>query len=508
MMDPPVKTRNLVILCADQLRGDCLAAAGLNPDIRTPHLDALAARGVYFTRHFATFPKCVPSRVSLVTGRYCHTDGYRTIFQHLPEGTPDLLSTCKAHGYQSALFGKNHCWENLLEASHSPPQLPPGKRGLAVDHHSWTSAFRDIFDRYRAAVVPQPPEDEDPSALRRFGYDAEQLRHGLDYRGRRRDWMDEAYTEQAVRFLREVRDPTRPFFLQLNIERPHTPYAVEEPYFSMYDRGRMTVYPGELPQPAPRAYRRQREVRTANASGDVPEAVRREVQATYYGMVSKVDALMGRVLAAVDELRLWDDTLVLLWSDHGDFAGQYGLVEKWDTCFCDALMHVPCVLAGAGLPGGRRVEALSDHTDLAPTCLELMRLPPLPGMHGSSLLPVVEGRRPGRRAVFADGGHERALRERMARTVARPGEDRKQATYRSDPDTMARAKMVRTATHKLVYRETGDHELYDLTRDRWELENLYGRPGTETVTAELMRELLDWTLLTDPDRPEQADVGA
>lgn len=139
------------------MRGDSLGASGLNPDIRTPHMDALAARGVNFTRHFATFPKCVPSRVSLVTGRYCHTDGYRNIFQHLPEGTPDQLSTLKSRGYPSALFGKNHCWENLLEASHTPPQLKPGQRGLSVDHHLWTRAFRDLYDQAKATTRPRPP---------------------------------------------------------------------------------------------------------------------------------------------------------------------------------------------------------------------------------------------------------------------------------------------------------------------------------------------------------------
>lgn len=486
------------------MRGDCLGANRLNPDIRTPHMDALAARGVNFTRHFATFPKCVPSRGSLVTGRYCHTDGYRTIFQHLPEGTPDLLSTLKSRGYQSALFGKNHCWENLLEASHTPPQLKPGQRGMAVDHHSWTRAFRDLYDQAKAA----PPDDDtnpDPNALSRFGYTPEHLLHGFDYRGRRRAWSDEVYADQAVRYLREVRDKSRPFFLQVNLEKPHTKYEVEEPYFSMYDRAAIRALPYGLPERAPAACLRQREVRTGM---EIPEPVLREIQATYYGMVSKVDVLMGRMMDAIDAEGLWEDTVVLLWSDHGDYAGQYGLVEKWDTSYGDALTHVPCVMAGGGLPAGRRVEALSDHTDLAPTLLELLGMPPLTGMHGRSLLPVVRGESVGRRAVFSDGGHEREMRERMARTAEVPDENRKQTTYRRYPDTMARARMVRTASHKLVVRETGDHELYDLTRDRWEMHNLHGQPGTETVTAELMMELVQWGLATDTDRPAQDQVGA
>ncbi len=90
---------NLLILCTDEFRGDCLGANGLNPDIRTPNMDALAARAVNCSRHFTTFPKCVPARASLVTGRYCHTDGYRTIRRHVPASQPDLLSSLLREEY-------------------------------------------------------------------------------------------------------------------------------------------------------------------------------------------------------------------------------------------------------------------------------------------------------------------------------------------------------------------------------------------------------------------------
>ena len=73
---------------------------------------------------------------------YCHTDGYRNIYQHLPCDQPDLLRTLLDRGYQAVLFGKNHCWENIFEASHTPPTLAQGQRGLRIDHHSWTRSFR------------------------------------------------------------------------------------------------------------------------------------------------------------------------------------------------------------------------------------------------------------------------------------------------------------------------------------------------------------------------------
>ncbi len=493
--------RNLIILCTDEMRGDCLGANGLNADVRTPEMDRFADRAVNFTRHFTSFPKCVPARVSLMTGRYCHTDGYRTITQHMPFGTPDVLATLRAQGHQAALFGKNHCWENLLEASHEPPRLKPGQRGLAVDHHSWTPRFAEIYHRFR----DQPREDRpDPN-----GATPLELEAGFTYRGCRREASDEAYTEQAIEYLTRVRNKDRPFFLQVNLEKPHPPYEVEEPYFSMYRRDAIAPFPYGLPRNAPLPLVRQREVRTGV---DAPEAAFRELQAVYYGMVSKVDHLMGRLLSCIESQGLLEDSIVMVWSDHGDFAGQYGLPEKWDTTFADCLTHVPFVLHAPGLPRGRRVESLTDHTDVAPTVLELLGMSPLPGTHGRSLLPVIAGE-PGRDAVFSEGGHEDEMLRRFNKPQRDPNRrDGKQDVYRLDPDTMARAKMIRTDRYKLVVRLRGGNELYDLTEDRWEMNNLWGPDGPPAsllpVVHRLQTRLIEWCLETDPDRPRQEVVGA
>jgi len=254
---------------------------------------------------------------------------------------------------------------------------------------------------------------------------------------------------------------------------------------------------------------------------DVPEAMLREMQAVYYGMVSRVDDQMGRILAALDRSGERENTLILFWSDHGDYASQYGLPEKWDTSFADCLEHVPCILAGPGVPAGKETEELTDHSDLAPTLLELLGLEPLPGMHGCSMTPLFEGK-PIREAVFADGGHEdemlgrfnfHALRGDPHATrllfgiEVRPGAG-KQATYQNYQDTMARAMMVRTKKWKLVVRLRGGNELYDMENDRWELKNLYGRGEYDNVAMDLQGKLLEWRLRTDTDRPYQENVGA
>lgn len=508
--------KNILILCTDEYRGDLLAANGLNPDIRTPQMDALAARGVNFRRHFTTFPKCVPARISMMTGRYTHTDGYRNIEQHLPLGQPDLASTLREKRYQLVEFGRNHCWENMLEASHRPPELAPDQQGLVFDHHAWTDPFKAIWEKHRKQdrdLERRPPAS---------------LEQGLGFvHADNKSWFaDEAVTEMTDLFLRDIRDPDRAFFCQVNLSKPHPGYEVGSPWFEMYDRSQMKAFPHQLPANAPYCVQKQREVRTGM---DCHDGVFLALQSTYMGMCSKIDSLIGRMIESLEAAGLWEETIVVVTSDHGDYAGQYGLPEKWDTHFPDCLMHVPMVMAGGGLPTGLTVDQLTDHSDLAPTLCELVGVDPFPGIQGRSMRPTIHGRAT-REAVFGNGGHEPQMRDRFNFYAQRgrpnptatpesfsPRPDHsdkqvngKQETYRLFPQSMARAKMVRTLHWKYVHRETGDHELYDLQADRWELCNLYplDEPGHLAEVSHLRQLLLDWTLRTDPDRPWQAGVGA
>lgn len=494
---------NLIVLSSDELRGDTPGFAG-NPDCRTPHLDRLAARSVVFTNHFTVHGKCVPSRIAMMTGRYSHTDGVRSIHHEhlLAPGTPNLLSFLKSNGYETAYFGHNHVFANLHDGRNAKGESEP-------DCHSFSEGgFARLLETRHPVGQPgsdAAPESQDPNAVNLQTYRITAPRTGF---------CDDNRADQAIHYLRTARDRTRPFYLHLNFGAPHPNYAVEEPYFSMYPRDRIVPLPHDLPLNAPLWLRRNREVR----SGQATEKHFRHVQAVYYGMVTKLDTLVGRVLDEMDAQRLWDDTVVMFWVDHGDFAGQFGLPEKWDTAMHDCIVRVPQTLYAPGLPQGRRVGALTDHTDICPTVLELLGLQPEPewGLHGQSMLPVVDGK-PGREAVFADGGHEAAMRARFNTAVSRdnpatgrvePTTQGKQETYARYPETMARVKMVRTGDWKLCVRETGDHELYDLRQDPGELRNLWGQPGHEPVVLDLQMKLLQWGLRTDPDRPFVASVGA
>jgi arylsulfatase A-like enzyme len=494
------KPLNVIILHCDEMRGDCAGFAG-NLQVRTPCLDAFARESFLCENHFTVHGKCVPSRVSMMTGRYAHSNGTRTVMEEdlLPAERMDLMKHLRAAGYETAVFGINHCWQGFFNGNQ-----PHG----VVDWHSYVEPFHALTNRQ--VVTP-------PAGARA---DVPNLDDGFDLLGRITGplpvFNDDVRTDAAIAYLRTVRDTSRPCFLQLNLSAPHPPYAVEEPWFSQYDPGAITPFPRTLPRRATLPFRSQRAYRTGTP--DISEASVREVLATYYGMISKVDMLMGRVLNCLRELELLERSIVIFTSDHGDFAGQYGLCEKFDTVLADCLLHVPLIIRAPGIPRCGRTRRLTQHVDLPRTVLELLGMEPGVGwnIQGISLLDVINGSlEPA--AVFADGGHERSMRQRFnaalwtsdAHTgVKRKATAGKQLTYREEPDAMARCCMVRTEDYKLVIRETGEHELYALRQDPWELDNRYGEAELELQQGRLMEQLVRWQLRTMDDLPFHPLIGA
>ncbi len=485
--------KNVIIISCDELRADAVGFMG-NPDVRTPNLDRFAKRGLVLKNHFAVHGKCVPSRISLITGRHPHTDGFRTITQHLPDDRPNLITHLRRMGYETAFFGHPHITEGFW-GDNTP--------GSGTTH--WNSYTKGVFAELLKREWPAPPpalEARPPATLR----DGRQAGYSTRREEPLTGFCDDNRAEQAIEFLTRTRDKSKPFFLQLNFGAPHPAYRAAEPWHSMYRPDRIRPWPHDLPTNAPLPHRAMREIRTPS---DATPAYFRDIQATYYGMISKADALIGRVLETLDSQDAWNNSIVLFWSDHGDFAGQYGLYEKWDTAMNDCILKTPQIFCAPGLKPGA-IDSLTSTTDLAPTIIDLLGAPPLPGVHGESLLPVFEGRRR-KETVFAGGGHEPDMCRRFAASggagVADPANG-KQETYRRYPDAMARTKMARSETHKLVVRLAGGNELYDLRDDPHELNNRWDDPALASVKQDLQLRLIEWCLRTDTDQPPQAEFGA
>jgi choline-sulfatase len=315
----------------------------------------------------------------------------------------------------------------------------------------------------------------------------------------------------GIEFLTRGRDRRKPFCLYLPLVVPHCPFTVPQPYYDMYNPNDVSpLRPTEL-SGKPAFYRRIRETRGLDRT---PEKVFRKLNAVYCGTITLIDELLGRLLDTLDETGLAENTTVMVFSDHGDWAGDFGLVEKWSSGLDDCLVRSPLVIRTPGGTRGHVVNEPVEVFDQMATILELAGIEARHNHFARSLVAQLHGATGDpERAVFAEGGydpHEPHAFEAF-RGHREPGDPRgiyypKLALQAEEPLTNARCAMIRTSTHKLVRRPaTGEHELYDLAVDPLELENVYGREHYGAVQCALEARMLDWYVQTADVVPFDAD---
>ena len=474
---------NVLWITSDQLRARSLPAYG-NDIVRTPHLDALVARSHLFEQVHVQHTKCTPSRCAIMSGRYPHLGGHRTLDLPLQRGERNLPETLRAHGYYTQLLGKNHV-------------VAKDYLGECFDRHFLPAG--SLADERWASPVPR-------------GHPL----WGAFYRGEAcgdlEDMYDTRLAREAMRWL-DARssggdappDDDGPWFTWLTFEAPHPPFRVCQPFFDMYDRAAIDVPPVPDLERKPAFLRL---IRSMYGLDDLTDDQWREVIATYYGMVSFVDHLLGDVLRVLEEAGLAENTIVVFHADHGEFLGEQGAIEKWDTAFYDCLTHIPFLIAepgdpGAGAGSARRHAPLVESIDPMPTILEMCGVGVPLGTQGRSLLPLIRGEIDRHRDdVLADGGWERELEAHVVDAEAGSGDYVfKHMVRNSDPSTLTRAKMVRTERHKLVFRLNGEHELYDLEEDPAEMTNLHGSATHADVERALERRLLERLIEADDPLP-------
>jgi choline-sulfatase len=246
---------------------------------------------------------------------------------------------------------------------------------------------------------------------------------------------------------------------------------------------------------------------------NVDESVLRKVMAVYLGMTSYVDHLLGQLLDALEETGQAAETAIIAFSDHGDWAGDYGLVEKWPSGLDDALTRVPLVVR---MPGGAQGHVVAEPVelfDIVPTTLELAGIEARHTHYARSLVPQLRGAvGDPERAVFAEGGydlHEPHCFEGKPSDGVAGNPDGiyypKGMQQQEHPESVCRAVMIRTLEHKLVWRPNGQSELYDMGEDPQELRNVIDRDEYTQVQRELERRLLDWQAQTGDAVPHETD---
>jgi len=471
---------NVILILTDEQKARTLSAYG-NPVCETPTLDALAGRGVLFRNAYTTSPICTPARSAIMTGRYPHTTGQRHNGVAFPDSEIPMPEILRAAGYSTALIGKDHVFgekaprffDHIIPAGHMGSPIPEAKAFT-----EWCKSQGGLLSgSWKSSLNPLEPE--------------QCLNHIL--------------IDQTIQHVEQCRadDPGKPFFAWLSIPDPHTPFQAPEPYYSMYPPETVDLPPSfgmELSTKPPRIALAKKMF-----GGDfVTEDIARRVIATYYGMVRFIDDELARLFAFFDGAGLTEDTIIAFTSDHGDYAGEFGIVRK-SNAFYDCLTRVPLIWSWpGGIAQGHVSEDMCSAVDILPTVLDLCGIEAPHGIQGQSVRAHLESAKaPCRETVFMECGIEGdPVEEHEVTDVPQSAVDESARVWGARQECWrGRGKAIRYREWKFIYYLNGDRKLYNLEHDPWEMENLYGRLEYHALCDEMEDRLLRWTIETEDTRP-------
>lgn len=490
---------NFVFFFPDEMRASSVSCYG-NTTVKMPNFDRLAREGVQFDRCMVQNPVCSPSRCSLMTGLYVHNRGHRSLWHLLRPHEPSLFRYLKEAGYDIAWFGKNDLYSQEyleeicedIEEKRKGYVKKPARPSGRVHGGGQTYQIEDP-EYYSFLQAPIQPEEGE------FVFD-DSIARALDYI--------------------ETRKPDdKPFMLFLPIVMPHPPYNALEEFHSLY-ASQVSVEDLKALEDTSGKPSFVELIRKYRRLDQLPPDFFAKVYSTYLGMNSYVDRMLGELLDALDRRGLSRETTVVASSDHGDWAGNYGLVEKWPNAMEDDLLHVPLLIRSPGNKAGHRVEELVELFDIMPTVLDLAGIQPQHTHFARSLVPQLKGAAgdPDRMA-FAEGGydtHEPHCNESYAGRAPRPGYGNpmgnpqnsyypKALQQKEHPESVCRTVMLRTMEFKLIRRTSGENELYDLKKDPREMHNVYGENFYRDIRTDLEERLLQWYLKTSDVVPWEDD---
>ncbi len=441
---------NIVLICVDQWRADCLSVAG-HPVVQTPFIDRLAGGGARMNRAYTATPTCIPARAALLTGlsqRRHGRVGYR-------DGVPwnydvTMPGEFTRHGYQTQCIGKMHVY---------PERSQMGFQNVLL-HDGYLHFSR---------AAPQGAERTDDYLRwlrQRAGHDADYLDTGLNcnsYNARPWDKAEELHptnwmASESIDFLRR-RDIRKPFFLFMSFHRPHPP--LDPPAWAMdqYLHRQMPKPPvGDWAAYFEPQYQSHRPDLNC---GIISEDRLQRARAGYYGHLTHIDGQIYRFLESLHEYGLEQNTVVCFVSDHGDLMGDHHLFRK--SLPYEGAARVPLILTipGSGIRGGTTCDAPVELRDVMPTLLDCAGLPAPDSIDGKSFLPLLRGDQPAQAAwrPHVHGEH--------THSGVKPGAPQQSVHYLTD------------GKEKYIWFSGDGHEqLFDLVQDPLELHDLAPSPGS------------------------------
>jgi arylsulfatase A-like enzyme len=494
------KKPNVLFICADQWRADCIGALG-HPHVKTPNVDALIAESVVFENHFGQCTPCGPSRTSLLTGMYLmnHRSGRN--------GTPldsrhtNVALEARKLGYEPSLFGYTdtsvdprgkHPNDPALVAYdegimpgfvaplHLPEEMGPWVADLIAKGYDFPTGRDEVFRPRRNFKKP----------------DDRGFRH-IPTEFTAEDSETAFLTDRFLQWLTVRRD--RPWFAHFVFFRPHPPIIAPEPYNGM-------VNPNDVAMPrraaSPEAegkqhpfidysigrYRRPGAYDELSplSAVDAEDLEIKQMMATYFGLVAEVDTHIGRIVEALKESGEYDNTLIVITSDHAEMLGQHYVWSK--EIFYDQSFHIPLIIHDprpeANASRGRRVTEFSESIDVSPTIIDWLGGTVPRSMDGRSLVPFLRNETPKqwRDHVF----FEHDFREVVSQTAE------KALGISSDECSYA---VIRDPKYKYVHFAALPPLLFDMQADPDETKNLADDPAMGPVILRYAQKMLSWRLI-------------
>ncbi|GAA4790617.1 sulfatase-like hydrolase/transferase [Olivibacter ginsenosidimutans] len=473
---------NIVLIIVDQFRADASKREGFELNT-TPFLDSLAVNGTWFNRAYCAMPACVPSRTSMLTGRFPSATRVSSNM-NLKDAyfTKNLFEIVKANGYQTALVGKNHTF------------LEPKD----VDY------WKDF--NHLGSAEPQTQEEKDFN----------QFLHSTHF------YMSEKPTpfsvhlqmpaqivKSAEHWVDQVAGKASPFFMMVSIPEPHNPYQAPEPYYSLFPPESLppvTTGKEVLPKKG-NTWMLEKQL-LEMGYGDYEKMIPR-IRSNYYGMMRLIDDQIKELVHHFKAKGLADNTIFLFVSDHGDYVGEYGLIKK-GVGVPECLTRIPMIWYGPQISKNKLPsDAHVSNIDIMPTICDLLGVELPDGVQGRSLWPLLQGKD--------------YPKEEFASMVAQQGYgglhfvDFKEYDPYEDDGTVTkgaiecdelntwtqsgRMRMLRKGDWKLVYDMQGHGELYNLVNDPAEVNDLYEDKNYSIIKTGLLEDLLAWELRAQDPLP-------
>ncbi len=414
-----------------------------HPLVQTPSMDQLADEGATFDNAYCNSPLCLPSRMSFMTGRYIHRIGAYDNASPLPSDTVTWAHMLRAVGYDVTLSGKQHfCGPDQLHGFHTQ---------LARDLHAemWT---KDGMLRGTADWSKGTP----PAAKPWGGVAAAGPGTTTEIE------VDDLVEERAIEYLRDPARKDQPWALNASFIAPHFPLVVPERYFNLYPLDQIDV--PEIPEGhLENQHPVHQRMRSMFGAVDFPAEQVRRARAGYYGLITYLDEKIGRLLQVLEETGQRENTVVVHFSDHGEMNGEHGMWRK--SSMYEASSRVPLQIRWPGrIEGGQRIGGAVSLVDLVATVVDVAGAQSVVPLDGNSLMGLMQGR--------SGGWKDEVFCEYLAHGVQRP------------------TAMLRTGRYKFNYSLGDAPELYDITADPNEFNDLAASAEHASVVTQLQQRLL------------------